>query len=643
MASSRWKRFAFFERQTLTVPPDVLEDLIPAIDSSSKASMRTLHLAASSQESVSLTVSTAALPLDTKPALTTLLHNSSSSSNKATTKNDESKPGSGSMEDSVSLMWSSLTACTSPELSSTMSSEQQQQQQGGNSSSSTKKSATAASASSSVKLPSQGQAALPSSSSSSSTTTVLDGLVLAFASSKDSTRVHCFDLTVRCNPPSQQQHQGSQTSMEDMDGWRGYWNPFVSSAAREGGGGGTLSTPATALSASAAAPQPSSTTGVVHTAACRIPAQGRRRHQHSALHVACLGPSTATHHQIAVWEDPHLHLSCRKPLATASTTTTTTKKDDCVVYTTTLSSSSTAAAGTSQSQTSWNASNDGNAAVVSIVPGLVAVGTDAGVVLVYAYISSSNNNNNKSGASKKRTLLRSYVRIPPPPVPGVRVVSVQLAIVPLDHKAHVFVAYNREQPQQQPAVQQQQQSTTTSSSNGNAANATTTAAASTNNSSMNTAGICCYDVPLPNMASPLTALSAPSARHDLDGRYVGSSSLVDSSSSLSTQYGSKEQQQAAAVLKVTVVRVATNTVCDCVEIVLLNLTCIRYINLFFLATGPTRRPLFLFSNRANRRGTHRRHQTCHLPHPTTGSCRESPRSGSGSSGIGIRPRGFHRF
>ena len=75
MASSRWKRFAFFERQTLTIPPDILEDLIPSSSSSSnnitttKADGGGVTLGTHVEEStVQLTVSTAALPLDTQPA-----------------------------------------------------------------------------------------------------------------------------------------------------------------------------------------------------------------------------------------------------------------------------------------------------------------------------------------------------------------------------------------------------------------------------------------------------------------------------------------------------------------------------------------------------------------------------------------------
>ena len=469
MASSRWKRFAFFERRTLAVPPDVLEDLIPVVGSAQadeKKSLRALHLMAGhagQESSVSLTVSTAALPPDTRPARITLGKPQQQQSAKDG-QQEETKEG-----DSVTAMWTSLTACTAPEISSSTPEQQKDRRR----------------PESSVQLPSQGQAALPpQSASSSAATTVLDGLVLAFAASKDSALVHCFDLTVRCNPPAPRlQQQDSATVVEDMDGWRGYWNPFA--------GRDDAQAPSAASQQQQQQPvSPAPPKGVLHIAACRIPVQGRstRSYQHSALHVACLGPSTLQQHQIVVWEDPHLHLSCRKPL-----TTPTTVPQDCTVF-----------GVSSVSSQQWNAANDGSGTVIGIVPGMVAVGTDAGVVLVYSYFVNH----------AARRVLRPYLRIPPPPATGMRVVSVQLSLS-ID-RASVFVAYNRE------------------------ASAAAVGTAGGGGASMSTAGICCYDVPLPTLSSQI--LSAPSARHDLDGRYVGSSSLVDS-------YQPEKQG-----LKVTVVR-----------------------------------------------------------------------------------------
>jgi hypothetical protein len=125
----------------------------------------------------------------------------------------------------------------------------------------------------------------------------------------------------------------------------------------------------------------------------------------------------------------------------------------------------------------WNQSKDGNACTVDIVPGIVAVGTDKGGVHVFTYGGG-------------RHVLRPYLTIPPPPSPGMSVVTCKISVG--SDKASVFVAYRR------------------------------TSSAS---SPRSTAGVCCYEMPLPG-PSP-TQVSAPSARHDLDGRHVPSSSLCD--------------------------------------------------------------------------------------------------------------------
>lgn len=121
--------------------------------------------------------------------------------------------------------------------------------------------------------------------------------------------------------------------------------------------------------------------------------------------------------------------------------------------------------------------SSGNACAVDIAPGVVAVGTDNGVVHVYTY-------------GVGRQILRSYLTIPPPPSPGLSVASCRISVG--QEKACVFVAYKR---------------------------------ALNSSSPRSNVGVCCYDIPVPG-PSP-THVSAPSARHDLDGRYVPSSSLCD--------------------------------------------------------------------------------------------------------------------
>ena len=399
MASSRWKRFAFFERHTLNLTTDVLEDVIPVESdvAKSRRSLRSLQDLGqeAGDDSIDLVSTTAALPLASQPS----------------TSEEEKQPDE--YDDAMAAMWSTLTACTSPSVPA--GSDEQNSDKV-------------------VQLPSQDNDLLASSGAADAA--ALDGLVLTFITSRYTELVHCLDVTVRCNPPSS---SAENNSLEDLDGWRGYFAPFAKVAAEQQQQDDT----------SRAAPESSSR--VLALAACRDVLG------HKPVLMACIAKD-----KLVVWEDPHLHLSCRRPL------TSPKLPAEAKLYTL---------------QSAWNAS-DGECRAVDIVPSLVAVGTSGGYVIVFSYNSSS--------ATKR--VLRTYLRIPPPPTGETEVVSVKLSRCEDDEddKASVFVAYRRK--------------------------ATEATAAS--------AGICCYEMPLPT-TFPAALISAPSARHDLDGRSVGSASLVD--------------------------------------------------------------------------------------------------------------------
>lgn len=241
---------------------------------------------------MSLVVTTAALPIATKPI----------------TKDEDTmvvnRGGNSSPETSLEAMWCSLVACTSPQAAAGAG-------------------ATSPLSSSSrvplVPLPSQAGGGLSTTLTSSSTaSSSVDGLVLAYVSSRETELVHCVDLTIRCNPGK----GNSAQELDDLDGWRGYFSPFKTPATA--GGSGT----------DAAEEQ-----RVIGLAACRTPA--------GKVHVACIGES-----QLVVWEDPHLHLSCRRPL------TSPKPPADAVTFAMTHSLS------------------DGKCCVVDIQPAMVAVGMD---------------------------------------------------------------------------------------------------------------------------------------------------------------------------------------------------------------------------------------------------------------------------
>jgi vacuolar protein sorting-associated protein 11 len=132
----------------------------------------------------------------------------------------------------------------------------------------------------------------------------------------------------------------------------------------------------------------------------------------------------------------------------------------------------------------WNDENNGKLTAVDIIPGIVAVGTEKGGIKIFTYGGG-------------RHILRPYLRISSPPSNDMSVVSCKLSGG--IEKVSVFVAYRRRQ-----------------------ANGTSGVVSSPRS----TAGISCFDMPVPRGTNP-SPLSAPSARHDLDGRIVTSPSLCD--------------------------------------------------------------------------------------------------------------------
>ena len=312
MASSRWKRFAFFEKNALSLPSEVLEDLIPIGESngttgsrsSSRRSVNSLSDASSSSEAssndkVSLVVTTAALPLDSKPTIAARDSNDTANNNN---NNDYTI--------ALNDMWSSVTACNPMESFPTSS--------GYAAASSTTTNRN------NIHLPSQAQVFEDDSNVVSSGTAV-DGLVLAFVTSCDTDRVHCFDISVRCNNKNNESSNGNNNALsdsatapssnnkprkkgggdlEDLDGWRGYLAPVqqykrVAATSRDAAarsaeeriiadhmGGGTGGN----------SEQPKE--GIVGIATCRASSG------HRPIHMACI---TTTN--IVVCVDPHLFLS----------------------------------------------------------------------------------------------------------------------------------------------------------------------------------------------------------------------------------------------------------------------------------------------------------------------------------------------
>ncbi|GKY93272.1 hypothetical protein MPSEU_000294700 [Mayamaea pseudoterrestris] len=453
MASSRWKRFAFFERHTLSLPTEVVEDLFVAKEGdnlpSTVVAVSSSNLA--EDTAISLVVTTASLPLDSKPTPATANTNDTSAVNVKQRKNGES----------LQAFWSSLTACSATAAANTDDT----------------------STAGLVHLPSQQQQLAlilsPSNVTDKNISKTAEGLVLAFISSRDSHYVHCVDLTVRCNPPF-----AMEQDLDDLDGWRGYFAPFSVLSA--------LVAPVTVkASASSSSPQPQRRQAtkeldhVIGIAACRLSVsnngtthskQQLQMPPQGPLHLACVSAN-----QLVVWEDPHLHLSCQKPLPSAKTAPNLTMEDVATIKFWRLLHS-------------WSVS-DGNCTTVDIVPGMVAIGTDSGVVLVFSY--NTQNHSHSQAVALRNNTLRPYLRIPAPPsAEGLQVVSVKLALVDQQQRASVFCAYRPKD----------------------------VGTLASNNNMTSAVGLCSYDMALPAGNS---TLSAPSARHDLDGRPVNAASLID--------------------------------------------------------------------------------------------------------------------
>ena len=387
MASSRWKRFAFFERHQLNLNADVIEDIF----SSESSDARRSALTGAGNDAVSLVATTASLTLDSKPP---------------PRQNTQEAAAAVVEGDAMTAMWASLTACTSP--GSAKEDDEQSRTD--------------------VAIFRPNEAV--SSHAAATSKSFLDGLVLAFVTSTHTDLIHCFDITLRCNPPL-----SSEKDLDGMDGWRGYFAPFSK----------RQPVPSRPPSQEIEPAEEAPVEKLVAMACCRGTSG------HKPVMLACISKSNVT-----LWKDPHLYLSCRLPVKTPQASS------EAKIF---------------SLHKEWN-NMDGDCLSVDVIPPLLAVGTTSGAVIVYAIKPTGR-------------LLRSYLRIPAPPTGENAAVAVKLHAEGED-KASVFVAYRR----------------------------------TTDTPSQASSGVCCYEFPFPNSSSS-SMISAPSARHDLDGRPVGSASQAD--------------------------------------------------------------------------------------------------------------------
>ena len=164
-----------------------------------------------------------------------------------------------------------------------------------------------------IYLPSQAQAFEDDSNVVSSETAV-DGLVLAFVTSRDTDRVHCFDISVRCNNKTKENDSNSNDNdstkgvksgkkrrdLEDLDGWRGYLAPMKlhQKGAIDITSEGPTRSPEELVTNDLIGGPGKPKEGIVAIATCRA------RSGHRAIHMACI-----TANNVVVCVDPHLYLS----------------------------------------------------------------------------------------------------------------------------------------------------------------------------------------------------------------------------------------------------------------------------------------------------------------------------------------------
>mmetsp|Transcript_23120 Transcript_23120/g.35442 ORF Transcript_23120/g.35442 Transcript_23120/m.35442 type:complete len:1153 (+) Transcript_23120:35-3493(+) len=370
MASSRWKRFAFFDRHNLTLPPQVLDDLVPdesiaspkgrrmpskysLFDEDEDENLNATDTNLNFGDHFSMAVTTAALPVSNPLE-----------SKVPPTNTRPGVPGPGStqnpMVDGVSDMLSSLTACTVPSLQTAPSKEE------------------------SGVITLRSGVLLSTDVSTPRADNGSDGLVLLFLSSRQSNLVHCVDLTMRCNPvhfrdrheiahanPVQATDSGevredvsqgmNDGSLEEMDGWRGYFSPFTQASVSFTKSGNSKTRNRAEerilsehLGTYGDARAQSGSNQVLDLATCKVKTPDGT---HSPILLACISDK-----DVVVYEDPHLHLTCRLPPTPGVGITAAVRKPS----------------------TPFPSGQYGSPRVLDISPELVAVGSDKGTVLLYS-------------------------------------------------------------------------------------------------------------------------------------------------------------------------------------------------------------------------------------------------------------------
>jgi len=650
MASSRWKRFAFFDRKNLSLPPVVVKDIIPSKSSGNRGSTTSDNLDQKFlyQNELSTTNNNEGESLEDVSKIGSGEYFSLVAANNVSLPVSLSSGGEGindMSEDGASPQQQIMGVATkrgvggdgAAAMNTSLIALRQQQQN-----TSTDHMSSRAGGNSST---SNNIMTIKHTNNANNNSSEGDGeLMLLFASSRNTSLVHCIDITLRCTPnnphllvSSQQQQQDTSENanqimlndqgvlssnnnafassttttnspqrntstdtnidVEDLDGWRGHYNPFTScngfittktkdvnllgsstvsglspklpskssssavsvgsskrkSAAEqrildehtsgdttvENTGGSLFSASPFAnpypVDRSQQSKQQSMSSiqkaRIVGLATCSLSpssltnttqtSQSSNKSSSSILYVAAITDTPNTI-GVVVHANPHLMLSSRPPSSSSSSTVEgdgNTKTPYSSFY-------------KPSSLGPFNLTAHGKPRCVTILPGVVCIGTDSGVVLIYVFKCNtvdnsggklslvaeipaprSSNSSDGDGEGKKMYSVSSVELIGP----SSNETNISNGSESNIHR--LFVSYRRR-------VGISKDSSPAKPSSGS----------NTNSTSGPSGGVCCYDLgglripgqPIPSSSTGMST-NAPvvSARYDMDGRDVGTSCLCD--------------------------------------------------------------------------------------------------------------------
>ena len=693
MASSRWKRFAFFDRKNLSLPPPVAKDLIPSRSSNNGRVGRDNNNGSSAVDNNNLdpqflyredaenessydctkigsgeyfslvSANNVSLPASLSAGSDIVGEEDGAGMVAGATKRGAGGDGAPAMSAGLFALHSSTN--NNANVNNVGSPSHTGSKKGGSSSSNT------------MTISSQG-----SSSGSGN-----GELLLIFASSRNTSLVHCIDVTVRCTPSNphclaiqhqEQNHEGgggantvptannsfgidgtndggynafassNQTTAssssatnrnntnassgaatpEELDGWRGHYNPFdscdgfLTSGKRDSvnllGGGGSSSAGISAKPLTASASTSSAAAGG-GSASARGKRKGSEQQQRildehldadigdtstsgaggggslfgASPFASDFNPDASASAPVQKARIVGLATCSHQPISSSSSSNNnSSQSNSSVLYVAAITdtpdtlgvvvhsnphlmlsslppTSKHSASKTSQYSSYYkpttsgaiNFATHGNPRCVSILPGVVCIGTDAGAVLIYVFICSSSNETNTAatsssgsgaGSSSSGGRLSLVAEIPAPrggnagsnsaadhDVKNLYAVSSVELVGPQSNESNtatsgniyhhnnihrLFVAYRR-----------RVQSSSSGGSPGGPGSpgGKHTSSGTTATSSGPSGGVCCYDLgglripgrPLP--AGSSTNAPVVSARYDMDGRDVGTSCLCD--------------------------------------------------------------------------------------------------------------------